>query len=98
TWSVVQDTSISGINAAHVAVASDDDSGWKIKLQQQLDFRLEQGKTYQISFMASAESPRKIRAAFLGVPSNTQYWTSGDINLNTVPHAYGPFEYTCNDP
>src|SRR5690606_1215552 len=97
TWSVIQDSTVSGPNAAHIAVGNSDDSKWKIQLQQHLDFRLQEGKTYQISFMARAESPRKIRATFSGAPSNTVYWSSGDVQLSTASQVYGPFEYTCDD-
>src|SRR5690606_24260163 len=64
TLAIVQDADLSGSNAAKATIGNTDNSGWKIKLQQHLNFRLELGKTYEISFIARAASPRKIKAAF----------------------------------
>jgi RHS repeat-associated protein/uncharacterized delta-60 repeat protein len=96
-FSVVQDAGLSGTNAARVNIANTDNSGWKVQLRQTLNFNLEVGSTYEISFIARAESPRKIKAAFTGAPSSTEYWSSGDVNLTTEAQVFGPFQYTCNN-
>src|SRR5690606_14902433 len=74
-----------------------DNSGWKIQFNQHLDFMLEVGRTYEVSFMARAESPRKIRAGITATPSTTEYWNSGDVNLTTENKVFGPYQFTINN-
>jgi RHS repeat-associated protein len=97
TASVVQGAGMSGNNSAYVSIGNADNSGWKIQLRQGLDFALEYGHTYEITFIAKAEAPRTIKAVFQGSPSNTEYWNSGSISITQSAQTYGPYQFTCNN-
>src|SRR5690606_2330267 len=91
---VVQNGGMSGSNSLHVDITSSNDVGWRIQLAQHLNFLFELGKTYEISFVAKAESPRTIRTAITGSPSGATWWAPNTINLTTTPQTVGPFQFT----
>src|SRR5690606_35150310 len=95
-FSVVQGAGLSGDNALHVDIVNDNAEGWTLQLRQALNFRLEVGRTYEISFMAKAESARQINPLLNASPSNTNYWT-GTANLTTSPQTF-IYKYTCTNP
>src|SRR5690606_18357120 len=92
--SVVQNTGMSGANSLQVDITSSNDVGWRLQLAQHLNFLFEQGKTYEISFVAKAESPRTIKTAITGSPSGATWWAPNTINLTTTPQTVGPFQFT----
>src|SRR5690606_16717782 len=55
TASVEQDAGLSGTNSVRANIGGTDNTGWKIQLQQEVNFNLEVGHTYEISFVAKAE-------------------------------------------
>lgn len=96
TWSVVQGAGLSGDNAAYVDVTGDNNIAWYLQLRQTLNFNLVQGKTYEISYVARAESPRQVSLVLHGYTLNTTYLYRTD-NISTVAKTIGPFQYTCNN-
>src|SRR5690606_13987154 len=93
--SVVQGAGLSGTNAAKVDVVNDNSAGWTLQLRQQLDFRLEVGRTYEIAFMAKAETSRRIQAVIQGSPSNAAY-ASATFNRTTAAQAF-TYKFTCTN-
>lgn len=98
--SLVQGAGLSGSNAAYIDVVNTHTDVWRLQLYQTLSsFVLQVGKTYEISFMAKAQSPRTIGANIRGNTTNAEYWNTNatPVNLTTTAQNFGPYTYTCNN-
>src|SRR5690606_12483320 len=72
-------------------------SVWMLQVEQLLNFRLQVGKTYRVSFMAKAQSVRPIVVSLFGNGNNYNYYYSHDaFNLTTSAQTF-TFDYTCSD-
>jgi RHS repeat-associated protein len=96
TLAVVTGAGLSGTNAAFVDVKNTNDENWTLQLRQALNVRVETGKTYEITFMAKAQSTRTINVALQGDLTGTDYWNQS-INLTTTATTFGPFTFACSD-
>jgi uncharacterized protein YjdB len=96
SFSVVQGAGLSGTNAAYVNIVNTNSTGWTLQLMQQLGLLLQYGKTYEISFMAKAESARTISAALHGNTTDVDYWST-TANLTTTAQNFGPYTFTSNN-
>src|SRR5690606_19258946 len=96
TASVTENGELSGGKALYVDIVNDDNSEWTINANQDLDGMIEVGKTYEISFMARAESTRDVKMAISGVPSNGAYWQK-TVTVTTTPQTFGPFVWNCTN-
>ena len=95
--SVVTGAGLSGTNALKVDVVNNNNSVWMLQVEQLLNFRLQVGKTYRVSFMAKAQSARPIVVSLFGNGNNYNYYYSHDaFNLTTSAQTF-TFDYTCSD-
>jgi len=96
--SVVQGANMSGNNALRIDIVNTDNSGWKLQLEQLLNFRLEVGKTYRLKFMAKAESNRNVTVSLFGNGTNYNYYYSYvPFSLNTSTQEF-TIDYQCTNP
>ncbi len=89
-----QDSLMSGAASCLIKIATGGDSA-DVMLYQSL--ALNEGKFYNISFMAMADAPHTIKARFVesGGLQRT-FWQSPAIRLSDTPTHYGPFRFKCN--
>ena len=96
TFSAVTGAGLSGTNALYVDVVNANNENWTLQPYNVLNFKLEVGKTYEISFMAKAQSARTIGVALQGQQTNTEYWVNY-VNPTTTAQTFGPYLYTCTN-
>ncbi len=96
TFSSVTGAGLSGTNALYVDVVNNNAGSWTLQPYSNLNFKLEVGKTYEISFMAKAQSARTMDAALRGEQTNSDFWYT-NVNLTTSAQTFGPYQFTCRD-
>jgi RHS repeat-associated protein len=95
-FSVVSGTGLSGTYALLVDVANTDNGGTTLAASNALPFRIESGRTYEISFMAKAQTARTATVAVNGITSATDYFST-TVNLTTTAQTFGPYQFACNN-
>lgn len=95
SMSVVSGAGLSGTNALKIDVVNADSDDWTLQLVHLLNFRVETGKTYRISFMAKAESARDITVSLYGSMHILNY-AFQNFTLSTAAQTYS-FNYTCSE-
>jgi Secretion system C-terminal sorting domain/Carbohydrate binding domain len=79
-------------NVCKVNMANGGSVNWYVQLAY--NFPIVEGKTYTISFKASADANRSIVYSFQqNVAPKKVYTTSPEINLTTTPTTYGPYTF-----
>ncbi|MDA3866544.1 MAG: T9SS type A sorting domain-containing protein, partial [Salinivirgaceae bacterium] len=90
----VTQTGYSG-KACKATITNAGTSIWNVQMRQNIP--LVNGKTYSISFKASAASARTIGLLFMkGISPYTTNYLNSNISITTTPTVYGPFTYQCN--
>jgi RHS repeat-associated protein len=93
TMSVVTDAGISGPNALKIDITGTHTENWKLQLVQTLNFRIQNGHTYRVTFKSKAETAREITASIFG----SSFWNYAyeEVSLTTAVQTYS-FDYHCN--
>ncbi|MDA3881273.1 MAG: carbohydrate binding domain-containing protein [Prolixibacteraceae bacterium] len=94
TIASVTKTGYSG-KACKTTITNAGASSWDIQLRQNIPVTA--GKTYTLTFKASADAARAIAVMY---QMNTSPWTTwktfSGINLTTTPTTFGPFTFDCS--
>ncbi|WP_276374884.1 Ig-like domain-containing protein [Chryseolinea sp. H1M3-3] len=96
SMSVVTGANLSGTNALKVDVVDANNESWTLQPFNSLNFRLDYGHTYEISFMAKGQTGRDLTVALRGLQTNTDFW-SANATLTTTAQTFGPYQFFCND-
>ncbi|HPG42038.1 MAG TPA: carbohydrate binding domain-containing protein [bacterium] len=93
TISLVPDAGMTDdVSAAMVQISNIGNQTWGVQLMQ--PFKLKQGHTYEISFVAQADAPKDIQVTFSqDYDPWASYWFQ-DITIDEL-RLYGPYTYTC---
>lgn len=67
---------------------------WGVQLMQR--FKLQQGHTYHVYFVAWAAEEKPIQVTFSRDYDDYGTWWYTDINLTAEPQEYGPYTYVCD--
>ena len=95
TFDFPTDSVLSGAASARIEITTGGSTPSDVVMYQSLS--LEEGKTYRISFMAIADTPRTFRVKFQeGGVLNRTFWQSPELNLGQTSTHYGPFTFKCN--
>jgi hypothetical protein len=82
-------------NACKTIITNSGTANWHVQVQQVVP--ITSGKTYSVTFKASATAPRTMQIVFQqSVSPYTDYWSSETINLTTSPSTYGPYTFVSN--
>ncbi|MBN1995984.1 carbohydrate-binding protein [candidate division KSB1 bacterium] len=86
---------LSGINAARITMSNGGTENWHIQFEQ--TFGVENGKTYEVTFIAKADAPKEIQLTFQQTTDPyTNYWVYYGINVGTSAAVYGPLTFDCD--
>ena len=96
TFSATTVGGFSGAKALYVHAVNNNTGYWTLQPYSPLNFKIEIGKTYEVSFIAKAQVAKSIGVALRGEQTNTDFFHT-DVTLSTVPQTFGPFQFTCTD-